>query len=78
MLFVFSLCSKMYLKKHDSVSILFADIVNFTPLTVTLSVGDLVKMLNGLFGQFDEVAKVPSLESLMINKEKEDEEQIRN
>ena len=50
--------SKLYLKKHDDVSILYADIVNFTPLTMTLSVGDLVDMLNDLFGKFDEAAKV--------------------
>jgi len=49
--------SKMYLKKHDDVSILYADIVNFTPLTTRLSVGELVEMLNGLFGKFDEDAK---------------------
>lgn len=39
-------------------SILYADIVNFTPLTAELQPEDLVRALNELFGRFDELAKV--------------------
>jgi hypothetical protein len=45
-------------EKHDTVSILFADICNFTPLTTTLRVDKLVETLNDLFGKFDEAADV--------------------
>ncbi len=38
-------------------SILFADIQNFTPLTTTLSAQQLVETLNDLFGKFDDAAK---------------------
>ncbi|KAJ9592329.1 hypothetical protein L9F63_001149, partial [Diploptera punctata] len=36
-------------------SILYADIVNFTPLSEQLSASDLVKTLNELFGRFDQI-----------------------
>lgn len=39
-------------------SILYADIVNFTPLSEQLSASDLVKTLNELFGKFDQIAQV--------------------
>lgn len=39
-------------------SILYADIVNFTPLSEQLSASDLVKTLNELFGRFDQIAQV--------------------
>ncbi|KAK4311120.1 hypothetical protein Pmani_017353 [Petrolisthes manimaculis] len=47
----------LYLTYHDMVSILYADIVNFTPLTTKLSGDQLVGMLNHLFGKFDEAAE---------------------
>ena len=43
---------------NTTVSILFADICGFTPLTTTLSVSKLVETLNDLFGKFDEAAEV--------------------
>ena len=46
------------MKKYSNVTILFADIVNFTPLTAILPSAVLVAVLNELFGQFDEAAKV--------------------
>lgn len=46
---------------HPEVSVLYADIVNFTPLTATLSSGNLVSLLNELFGKFDEAARVIEL-----------------
>lgn len=39
-------------------SILYADIVNFTPLSEQLSASDLVRTLNDLFGRFDQIAQV--------------------
>ena len=46
-------------KNNDiSFSILYADIVNFTPLSEQLSASNLVKILNELFGRFDQIAQV--------------------
>jgi hypothetical protein len=42
----------------SSCSILYADIVNFTPLSEQLSASDLVMTLNDLFGRFDQIAQV--------------------
>ena len=39
-------------------SILYADIVNFTPLAAECTAPELVKMLNELFGRFDQIAEV--------------------
>lgn len=50
--------SNLYVETHHEVSILYADIVNFTPLTASLHPAHLVEMLNELFGKFDRVAKV--------------------
>lgn len=47
----------MYVQRHNNVSILYADIVNFTPLSEQLSASDLVKTLNELFGRFDHLAQ---------------------
>lgn len=45
-------------KRLNCSSILYADIVNFTPLSEQLSASDLVKTLNELFGRFDQIAQV--------------------
>lgn len=42
-------------------SILYADIVGFTQLASDCSPGELVHMLNELFGKFDQIAKVRNL-----------------
>lgn len=55
---MFNLTSQLFVERHNNVTILFADIVNFTPLTVTLTAEELVETLNQLFGQFDDAAKV--------------------
>lgn len=47
---------EMHVQRHNNVSILYADIVNFTPLSEQLSASDLVKTLNELFGRFDQLA----------------------
>ncbi len=47
---------KLYVKKYDNVSILYADIVNSMLLTSKLSANELVETLNDMFGSFDECA----------------------
>ena len=42
--------------RYDEVGVLFADIVDFTPLSEQLSADSLVEGLNGLFSIFDELA----------------------
>jgi len=37
---------------------LYADIVNFTPLSEKLTASELVATLNELFGRFDQIAQV--------------------
>lgn len=51
----------LYIKGSEgsqSVSILFADIVGFTRLSSGCTAQELVKMLNQLFGKFDQLASV--------------------
>ncbi|XP_017756963.1 PREDICTED: adenylate cyclase type 2 isoform X2 [Eufriesea mexicana] len=48
---------EMYVQRHNNVSILYADIVNFTPLSEQLTASNLVKTLNELFGRFDKIAQ---------------------
>uniref|UniRef100_A0A673Z7H7 Adenylate cyclase type 2 n=1 Tax=Salmo trutta TaxID=8032 RepID=A0A673Z7H7_SALTR len=47
----------LYVQRHTNVSILYADIVGFTKLAGDCSPGELVHMLNELFGKFDQIAK---------------------
>lgn len=49
--------SDLCLETHDNVSILYADVVNFSGLTVTLPIRKLVETLNDLFGSFDEASE---------------------
>ena len=48
----------LYIRDSQSVSILFADIVGFTRLSSGCTAQELVKMLNQLFGKFDQLASV--------------------
>ena len=57
---------EMHVQRHNNVSILYADIVNFTPLSEQLSASDLVKTLNELFGRFDQLA-MASIECQLWN-----------
>ncbi|XP_073651703.1 adenylate cyclase type 7 isoform X3 [Tursiops truncatus] len=47
----------LYVKRHQNVSILYADIVGFTQLASDCSPKELVVVLNELFGKFDQIAK---------------------
>ena len=49
---------KIYMSRHENVSILFADIVGFTAFSSTCSAADLVRTLNELFARFDKLAEV--------------------
>lgn len=49
---------RIYLDSYDNVSILFADIVNFTKISSACSAQLLVETLNELFGRFDKAADV--------------------
>ena len=48
----------LYISCSPDVSILFADIVGFTRLSGGCTAEELVKILNQLFGKFDELASV--------------------
>jgi class 3 adenylate cyclase len=48
----------------DDVTILFADIVGFTPLSARLKPIDLVNLLNHIFSQFDQLAQQYGLEKI--------------
>ncbi|GAB0096782.1 Adenylate cyclase [Sergentomyia squamirostris] len=48
---------KIYMSRHENVSILYADIVGFTAISSKYSAPDLVKMLNELFARFDRLAE---------------------
>ncbi|XP_049880355.1 adenylate cyclase type 2-like isoform X2 [Pectinophora gossypiella] len=47
----------LYVEEHDNVSILYADVVNYTMISTTLSPMRMVELLNELFGRFDEASE---------------------
>ncbi|CAL7940010.1 unnamed protein product [Xylocopa violacea] len=49
--------NNLCVETHNNVSILYADVVNFSGLSVTLPVRKLVETLNDLFGSFDEASE---------------------
>ncbi|MBP0021123.1 MAG: response regulator [Cyanobacteria bacterium SBLK] len=51
-------------EQYDSVSILFADIVGFTPLSAQMSPIELVELLNQIFSEFDKLADKHGLEKI--------------
>ena len=50
--------------KHEDVSIIFCDIINFTPQAQVLSPNNLVKILNTIFKTFDELANKHNIEKI--------------
>ncbi|OQV18571.1 Adenylate cyclase type 5 [Hypsibius exemplaris] len=48
---------KIYIQRHENVSILFADICGFTVLSSQCNADELVRLLNELFGRFDRLAE---------------------
>lgn len=51
-------------ERYDDVSVMFADIVGFTPLSARLPPSDLLEMLNQVFSGFDELAGSYGLEKI--------------
>jgi guanylate cyclase len=49
---------------HPSVSILFADLVGFTPLTNVLSPNEMVKLLNEIYSHFDSLIEKHGVEKI--------------
>ncbi|MBK9249077.1 MAG: tetratricopeptide repeat protein [Ignavibacteria bacterium] len=49
---------------HENVSVFFSDIVGFTKLSQRVSAEELVGMLNGIFSQFDQLARKHGLEKI--------------
>ena len=47
---------KIYMSRHENVSILFADIVGFTAISSTCPAAELVRILNELFARFDKLS----------------------
>lgn len=47
---------KIYIQRHNNVSILFADICGFTALSSSCTAQELVQMLNELYARFDSLA----------------------
>lgn len=50
--------SKLYIEHHTSVSVLYADVVNYTQMTTQLPVKTLVEVLHELFVKFDQASEV--------------------
>ncbi|MBS3913524.1 MAG: adenylate/guanylate cyclase domain-containing protein [Bacteroidetes bacterium] len=56
--------SRTIAEHFENASILFADIVNFTPLSSTLSPAQLVELLNDVFSKFDSFTEKYQLEKI--------------
>lgn len=65
---IFFLCRKLFIETHQDVSILFADVVNYTFLTTKLDIKDLVETLHELFQRIDSACIVCSLSYFHIPK----------
>lgn len=56
--------SSMIADSYDSASVLFADVVDFTPMTAVMPPEDLVGLLNHLFSRFDRLVEELGLEKI--------------
>jgi adenylate cyclase len=56
--------SSMIADSYDSASVLFADIVDFTPMSADMSPEELVGLLNGVFSTFDRIVEELGLEKI--------------
>jgi len=56
--------NRVIAEAFDGASILFADVVNFTPLSASMSPADLVNLLNEVFSHFDVLAEKHGLEKI--------------
>lgn len=54
----------VFATRHDSVTILFADVANFTPFAAERSPAEVVGFLNDLFSRFDELVDTAGLEKI--------------
>jgi guanylate cyclase len=52
--------------EYESASVLFADIVNFTPISAQFGPREVVKMLNDLFSRFDELVEKHNAEKIQV------------
>src|SRR5262245_27875140 len=51
-------------EQYEQVTVLFADILNFTPLAALISPGEVVSLLNEVFSTFDQLAERHGLEKI--------------
>lgn len=59
---------KLYIEHHKSVSVLYADVVNYTYITTQLPVKTLVEVLHELFVKFDQASEVTKKKYIAIYK----------
>lgn len=57
---------KLYIEHHKSVSVLYADVVNYTHITTQLPVKTLVEVLHELFVKFDQASEVRTVFVYML------------
>ncbi|NNF77291.1 MAG: adenylate/guanylate cyclase domain-containing protein, partial [Rhizobiales bacterium] len=55
---------EMIAQRYDDVSVLFADLVGFTPLSRTMEASEIVELLNAIFVRFDEAAADAGVEKI--------------
>jgi len=53
-------------EEYESASVLFADIVNFTPISAKFGAYEVVNMLNDLFSRFDELVEKHNAEKIQV------------
>ena len=56
--------SSMIAERFDSASVLFADVVDFTPMSASMTPEELVSLLDGVFSDFDQLVEHYGLEKI--------------